>query len=396
MSLAPLPTARHYYPGLNALRGVGALMVLATHSAFNTGRILDGWTGAVLARFDFGVAIFFVLSGFLLSRPFLLRAATDRPAPSSGHYMWKRGLRILPLYWLTVLLAATVEPLNAGQFSAAKWIQNITLTQLYWPELLPFGLTQMWSLATEVAFYVVLPILCYLLLWRRSFSESRILVTLAVLSLGGLVWMAWAATVPGAEGHFAQWLPGYFGWFAVGIAMATISVADSVKVRHHVIHRLAEDPGGCWTAAVLVFAISCTPLAGPLTLVMSDPWEAVIKNVLYAASAGLLVLPLVFGDERKGWIRRACNHRIPFFLGEISFGVFCLHMVILDAVFRGLDLEPFTGRFIDVFMLTLLLTLVAATAVYYLVERPMLRFKDSGPFASAPRTATTKAAKTSS
>ncbi len=91
-----------------------------------------------------------------------------------------------------------------------------------------------------------------------------------------------------------------------------------------------------------------------------------------------------------------CNHRIPYFLGEISFGVFCLHMVILNAVFRGLDLDPFEGRFTDVFMLTLLLTLVAATAAYYLVERPMLRFKDSGPFAKAPKTATTKAPNTSS
>ncbi len=226
MNAPSQPSARHYYPGLNALRGVGALMVLSTHSAFNTGRIIDGWTGAMLARFDFGVAIFFVLSGFLLGRPFLMRAASGRVAPSTGHYLWKRALRILPLYWFTVLVVATSEPLNEGLFSTSDWLRNITLTQLYRPGLLPFGLTQMWSLVTEVAFYLVLPLLCWLLLWRRSFSETRILLTLGVLSVAGLVWMAWAATVPGAEGHFAQWLPGYFGWFAVGMGLATVSVAD--------------------------------------------------------------------------------------------------------------------------------------------------------------------------
>ena len=57
------------FPALNAVRAAGAIMVLLTHAAFNTGRINDGWVGAMLARFDFGVTLFFVLSGFLLSRP---------------------------------------------------------------------------------------------------------------------------------------------------------------------------------------------------------------------------------------------------------------------------------------------------------------------------------------
>ena len=69
----PSTTAR--FPALNAVRAVGALMVVLTHAAFNTGRINDGWVGAALARFDFGVTLFFVLSGFLLSRPWFLAAA---------------------------------------------------------------------------------------------------------------------------------------------------------------------------------------------------------------------------------------------------------------------------------------------------------------------------------
>ena len=59
------------FPTLNAVRAIGALMVVLTHAAFNTGQINHGWIGAVLARLDFGVTLFFVLSGFLLSRPVL-------------------------------------------------------------------------------------------------------------------------------------------------------------------------------------------------------------------------------------------------------------------------------------------------------------------------------------
>ena len=65
------------FPTLNAVRAVGALMVVCTHVAFNTGRITYGWTGAVLSRLDFGVTLFFILSGFPLARPFLLSVARE-------------------------------------------------------------------------------------------------------------------------------------------------------------------------------------------------------------------------------------------------------------------------------------------------------------------------------
>ena len=70
------------FPTLNAVRGIGALMVLTTHAAFNTGQILRGWPGGALARLDFGVPLFFVLSGFLLSRPFFLAIGRGERHPS--------------------------------------------------------------------------------------------------------------------------------------------------------------------------------------------------------------------------------------------------------------------------------------------------------------------------
>src|SRR3954464_6357298 len=117
------------FPTLTAARAAGAIMVVLTHCAFNTGRINDGWTGAVLARFDFGVTIFFVLSGFLLSRPWFLARALGVPSPSPRHYLWKRALRILPLYWVVVVAAMVIDPLNRGA-DWRDWVANLTLTQL--------------------------------------------------------------------------------------------------------------------------------------------------------------------------------------------------------------------------------------------------------------------------
>lgn len=72
------------FPTLDAVRAAGALMVVLTHCAFNTGQINHGWSGAALSRMDFGVALFFVVSGFLLARPWFLAAQRERLGPAPG------------------------------------------------------------------------------------------------------------------------------------------------------------------------------------------------------------------------------------------------------------------------------------------------------------------------
>src|SRR3954451_5396522 len=219
------------FPTLTAVRAIGAVMVVLTHAAFNTGRINDGWTGAVLARFDFGVTIFFVLSGFLLSRPWFLASALGTPPPSVRHYLWKRALRILPLYWLVVVVALLVDPAN-DDADWKDWVSDLTLTQLYRPGLLSSSLTQMWSLCTEVAFYVLMPLLCLAVIGRaRGLRTRSVGVRLGLLALVGVVWQVVAAQVPGAEGHYAQWLPGFLPWFAVGMFFAAVSASLAVNPR---------------------------------------------------------------------------------------------------------------------------------------------------------------------
>ena len=385
------------FPALNALRAAGAIMVLSTHVAFDTGRILEGWTGAVLARFDFGVALFFVLSGFLLSRPIFLARALGRPQPSTAHYFWKRALRIVPLYWVVVLAAMTLEPANRN-VPWSTWVEQFTFTQLYSPGLLPVGLTQMWSLATEVAFYVLLPLLALALLWRprpAGLAVTDVLLRLAVVAALGVAWQTNVAQIPGYQGHYAQWLPGYLPWFCAGMAFAVVSASLRADPRPHVLERVGADTAGCWILATAVFALACTPLAGPRTLAQPSGWDAFFKCVLYAIAAGLYVLPFVFGPERTGAIRNAASARVPVFLGEVSFGIFCVHVLVLKAVFRRLDLDVFAGRFETVWLGTAGMALVLATVSFYWLERPALRLKNKGPFArarkerqSAPTTST--------
>jgi peptidoglycan/LPS O-acetylase OafA/YrhL len=99
-----------------------------------------------------------VLSGFLLSRDFL-----DRDRFNSSFlraYAIKRLARIYPVYVVAVVLAMTLVDANSS-LGVRDWVRHLTLTQIYAGPELPEGLTQMWSLATEAAFYLLLPALMF-------------------------------------------------------------------------------------------------------------------------------------------------------------------------------------------------------------------------------------------
>ena len=174
---------------LTGIRAVAALLVMATHAAYTTGKYTHGYVGLVYSRMEIGVPIFFVLSGFLLFGPWVKAAAAGGPAPSVRRYAWHRVRRIMPAYVVTVLVAYLVYHFRtAGPNPGHTWMglfRNLTLTQIYTDHYLYSylhqALTQMWSLAVEVAFYVVLPLLAYLLLvvlCRRQWRPALLLAGL--------------------------------------------------------------------------------------------------------------------------------------------------------------------------------------------------------------------------
>lgn len=378
--LLPESPADRRFATLDAVRAAGATMVVLTHCAFNTGRIDRGWTGAVLSRFDVGVALFFVVSGFLLSRPWFVASSRGAVYPSVSHYLWKRALRILPLYWLVVITALLLDPANQGA-GATTWLTHLTLTQLYRPGALASSLTQMWSLCTEVAFYLVLPLLVRWLTPRRRLDVCRVVWRCSALSVAGLAWAALAGSVIGHGLHAAQWLPGYLPWFLLGSALAAMSADPDARAR---MDRIAADLTGWWTLGIATFAIACTPLAGPRLLTPPTAWEGLLKCLLYAVVAGCLVIPLLFGPEREGRVRRWLAGGVPTALGEISYGVFCLHMFVLVCGMRVLGIDVFTGHFWAVLAMTVGVSVPLAAASYLWLERPALRLRNRGVFVRRP------------
>lgn len=391
------------FPVLDTLRAIGALAVLTTHVAFQSGEtVRNGMVGALLSRLDVGVAVFFVLSGFLLSRPYLARATVGAPHPPTGRYYWKRFVRIYPVYFVTVVVALLAIPANDFGGSVGRWISALTLTDVFLGNRLPQGLTQMWSLSVEVTFYLLLPLLMAVLIGRRTPNARRLTMLLALGTLVGCWWNLDLASWLDAHGAGTPqlWLPAHLTWFLVGIGMAAVHVAWQSGSSSRMVQGLVDlgrMPGVCWSAAAGLFVVAATPLGGPIILIVATPTQSLVKNLLYAVIAGLVVLTGVFAVS-GGRFTRVASRRWLRHLGFISYSIFCIHLVMLHAARALLNHELFSGDAVRLWALTVVLTLLAAELLYRFVELPGMRLKNLGRRdrspEESPRTTTSTATTT--
>lgn len=367
-------------PALDGLRALAVLAVLLTHVGFQSGRTEDvGALGAVLSRLDIGVTLFFLLSGFLLYRPFAAAHFTGGPAPRLRSYLRNRALRILPAYWVLVLVAVPLlSPEQAGPAELAR--QGLLLQTTQSEHLLP-GMTQTWSLVVEAGFYLLLPLLGWLARPRGPRSRGQQLRAEAALLAGmALTAAAWRLAVHagglGDESVTTLWLPGYLDWFALGMGLAVLRAWRAAGGRSPALDDLTASTGTWLVLAALLFWLATNPATGPRGLTSPTAWEAMSRHALYGATAVCLLVPAVLrrGSGPSAW-ERLLSTRPARFLGRISYGLFLWHLLALDLVFRLPGLEPFSGRALLVLALALPLSIAFAWASLWVVEEPALRRK---------------------
>jgi len=374
------------FPLLDGYRAIAAFMVLTTHVAFNTGEIRTPVLGPLLGRMDFGVTLFFLLSGFLLYRPWARAAMTATSGPAVGGYALRRAARILPAYWamviFTLLLLPEIQPVRWQ-----AWPVHLGLLHIYVPGFTLEGLTQTWSLATELAFYILLPVIAWIAGRRgRGNPDASARFQLTVLAVAVLI--AWTFTVLRVTGTLGSltitgyWLPGFLDWFAIGMAAAVIQVRLSkgdAPAWMLSVRQVAQATGWCLVIAAGLAVIAATPIAGPLTFDPAEPNSLVIKHVLYGVIAAFLLLPgfLGIGDTSDGvpphsWWAAILANPIVVYLGTISYGVFLWHLVLLRFIQNALGLQVFSGGFWIVWPLVVLASIAVASASWFILERPIL------------------------
>lgn len=358
----------HHLVELEGLRALAAVAVLLTHAGFLSGSTGRATLPGFLARMDIGVAIFFVLSGFLLYLPHARHVTDDAPAVRTRSYAIRRFARLVPA-WLAVLLGTLVLVPESRTAGTEVWVANLLQLQsmkLEWD--LP-GLAQLWSLSTEVMFYVALPLVG--LVAARVAARRGRRGHLAVLA--GLVALTWCFRLLDGLGALPEgfsWirtLPAVGDWFVVGMLLALVST-DEV-LRRPVAAVVRSAPWHLYALAACVFWVLTTRSAGPYDLTPPTPAQASVKHIGYALVAGLVIAPSVLGARTV--VSRVLSSAPLTSLGTISYGLFLWHLPIMFAVRAALGLDVFEYGFWITVGLTLVASIIVSALSWHLLESPI-------------------------
>lgn len=363
---------------LDGLRGLAVTEVVALHmlqANTHVGFAVIDATQHAWEVLRSGVELFFVLSGFLLFLPFAKAAVSGGYPPSVRKYFRRRALRIAPAYLAALVLFIVL--INPAIEAHEPGLLDVILHVFFLHSLLqstnasinaPF-----WTMAVEVQFYVVLPVLAWWLraaLTRRS-ARTAVVVTGGVLvaAMSGyafsLVTHGWLhalhrfVTAP----SLFQYLPVFGGGMAVAAAYAMALDSEAFATRLRPLARIAGILG--------VAGVGATVIANYL---LFGTWRYgyILTRHLSGASYAAILLAVLMG-----W------HRVPRLLampalrliGLLSYSVYIWNLVILDHLAPHLR-EWAHGELLTTALLMMVVGVPAVIGVssisYLAFERPFI------------------------
>jgi peptidoglycan/LPS O-acetylase OafA/YrhL len=354
------------YHRLDGLRFVAISLVLFEHF---------GWRGESVLLGYYGVDLFFVISGFLITG-ILLRAPDGDQGSALVRFFGRRALRIFPPYYLllVVLLAFNIEP--AREMSVSLFTYTFNYATFYKGAHGENPLFYLWSLSVEEQFYIVWPFLI-LGLKRRKRVLTGLILAVVALGYSQILWNI----VPSMERFNYTGLFNRMGSLGLG-AFGAVYVAWMNPPRAMFLNRWIE----LACLAILLFAVG---------------WDSAYRCVLMGLGSLFFVIKAAKFRFQTPWLDDFMTHRAVVYVGMISYGIYLFHVPLgiaftehlFDPVWKAIPFGEFGQleklrwhSWVVKVPLYGGLSIAIAAASHRWFESPILRLKDRW-FPMAPKTA---------
>lgn len=360
-------------PVFDGLRALACLTVFLENLHIEMRMRVSGGIGPFglphLAESGIGVALLIVLSGALLSRPFW-QALDTGGRIDLLQYAKRRLLRIAPPYYACLLFLAVV---SSERPSAQDLLSHVLFVNNLWEDSF-YGISpQFWTIGVFMQLYVALP-LTFALVGAVSRRRQRATLLMGVLAVGTYLLHAFLMTtrehwVVGPVTQFAS-PDGYvvshstlahLPLFLLGVIAGS---ALSARTRFHDRGTTGSPDVLFWTSAGALFVMSTSPLVDGWAFPYGRylfPWMPLVAAVAIAAAPRARSARPVLGDGPLRW------------LGVISYGVYVYHVTCMQVVRRAATQANVPLGVWSYALVSLLVTLIVATASYLLLERPLMR-----------------------
>jgi peptidoglycan/LPS O-acetylase OafA/YrhL len=308
---------------MDGLRGIAVIMVASFHmhglGLVSDSLNLGGFFLDVPSRLTdvgfLGIDLFFFLSGFALFYPYAQHLFEERPLQSLQTYAHRRASKILPSYFAALTILALVYPLwlEPPDSLFMHWLKHAFFMHNFWHGSTMSISGPFWTLAVEVQFYVLFPLMAHFLM-RAPVCTTALLCILASayrihLQLTGVAYLG-----PGYQ------LPAYLDLFILGSFTSRIIVGHRSKNQS-----LSPAESSLWTAvtyasAIALYALLCT----------CERSDHGIWHTDFAGILGIVLLVMCVGIARTfSVLRRILESPILIWFSGISYNIYLWHVSIL-------------------------------------------------------------------
>ena len=342
-------TARLQLDALDGLRGVAVLIVVLSH--LNNAKLFLVPGVDFRGTGKYGVFLFFVLSAFLLTRPLLGAVFPLADARGWARYALRRGLRVLPLYWLVL----------AVNWAVTQWAPTPAMPSLSTEEFIRHLLFQegkgvYWTIPVECSYYLVLP---FVALVYRALHLDPLRVSLATAAaIGASLWLWPPSEAPRDTLQLGFYLPIFLLGSYAAFLDRTLLAEPVTSGRQRLVRF------GALGALVAVALLS--PAGGSALLGEALPKSWMHREFL---TFGVLWSTVLLGALHGGRpLTAILSTRALRLVGVVSFSVYLWHVPVARSIVLWNLANPYVTAWLVV------LTSVAVGAVSFaLVEWPLTR-----------------------